>query len=1021
MNISELSLKRPVLATVMNLMLILFGVVGYNFLAVRDYPAIDPPIITVQTNYTGANPDLIESQITEPLEKNINGIPGIRTISSTSTLGSSYITVEFNLGVDLEAAASDVRDKVGQAQRSLPLDIDAPPVVTKSDANSDFILILAVQSRTKSLMELSDYAENVLQQQLQTIDQVSAVQVFGDKTYSMRLWLDQDKMNAYGIAYNDIATAMSNENVELPPGKIYGNNTELTIKTLGRLTTEKDFRDVILREDSSGIIRVSDVARVELGPQSPEQSWKYNGVNAVGLAIIPQPGANNIAIADEFNRRLEEIKKANKSDLVFNVLIDNTKTIRQSLDEVKETLLIAFALVVLVIFFFFRNWMIALRPLIDIPISLIATFFIMYIAGFTINILTLLGIVLATGLVVDDGIVVTENIFRKLEQGLPIRKAALEGSKEIFFAVISTSLTLAVVFMPVVFLQGFVGRLFREFGVVLAAAVLISSFVSLTITPVLNVYLTSKRSGHGWFYEKTEPFFTGMETGYKRMLEGFVRIRWMAWVLIAFCGVMIWFILGHMQSEIAPLEDRNSVRFAVTLPEGSSYSYTQQVTDQISDYLLDSVPERDFVFARVPQNGALNTSAPRIGLVPAETRQRSQNDITNDLQRKLMRFNDARIFAIQEQTIAVGSGSKTSLPVQFVLENQDLDKMKKVMPAFLEACRKDKTFANVDVNLKFNKPELQITIDRMKVRDLGLSTNDVVSAMQAAFSGGRLAYFIMNGFQYYVIAQVERRDRNEPADISKVYVRNKNGDNIPLDAVLHIEQNSSPSTLYHFNRYKAATISASLAEGKTIGDGINAMQRIANNLLDQSYQTALSGASRDYAESSSNIVFAFVLALVLIYLVLAAQFESFVDPFVIMLTVPLALAGALLSLWVFHQTLNIFSEIGMIMLIGLVTKNGILIVEFTNQKREQGMHKRAAVIEAATQRLRPILMTSLATSLGALPIAMSLGAAATSRIPLGIVVVGGIMFSLILTLFVIPAVYTYISSKRKIHLTEITE
>src|SRR5579872_1688111 len=515
MNISELSLKRPVLATVMNLILILFGVVGYNFLAVRDYPAIDPPIITVQTNYTGANPDLIASQITEPLEKNINGIPGIRTISSTSTLGSSSITVEFNLGVDLEAAASDVRDKVGQAQRALPLDIDAPPVVTKSDANADFILILTVQSRTKSLMELSDYAENVLQQQLQTIDQVSAVNVFGDKTYSMRIWLDQDKMNAYGVAYNDIATAMNNENVELPPGKIYGNNTELTIKTLGRLTTEKDFRDVILREDSSGIIRVSDVARVELGPQSPEQSWKYNGVNAVGLAIIPQPGANNIAIADEFNRRLEEIKRANKSDLVFSVLIDNTKTIRQSLSEVKETLIIAFTLVVLVIFFFFRNWLIALRPLIDIPISLIATFFIMYVAGFTINILTLLGIVLATGLVVDDGIVVTENIFRKLEQGLPIRKAALEGSKEIFFAVISTSLTLAVVFMPVVFLQGFVGRLFREFGVVLAA-----SFVSLTITPVLNVYLTSKRTGHGWFYEKTEPFFSGMEKGYRRALEG---------------------------------------------------------------------------------------------------------------------------------------------------------------------------------------------------------------------------------------------------------------------------------------------------------------------------------------------------------------------------------------------------------------------------------------------------------------------------------------------------------------------
>ncbi|HMH23479.1 MAG TPA: efflux RND transporter permease subunit [Puia sp.] len=1021
MNISELSLKRPVLATVMNLMLILFGVVGYNFLAVRDYPAIDPPIITVTTSYTGANPDIIESQISEPLEKQINGIPGIRTISSTSSLGSSAITVEFNLGVDLEAAASDVRDKVSQATRSLPLDIDAPPVVSKADANSDFILILAVQSHTKSLMELSDYADNVLQQQLQTIDQVSSVNVFGDKSYSMRIWLDQDKMNAYGIAYNDISTTMVNENVELPPGKIYGNNTEMTIKTLGRLTTEKDFRDMILKEDSSGIVRLSDVARVELGPQVEEQSWKYNGVFAIGLAIIPQPGANNIAIADEFNKRLADIKKSNKSDLEFNVLVDNTKIIRQSLAEVKETLLIAFALVVLVIFFFFRNWLIALRPLIDIPISLIATFFIMYLAGFTINILTLLGIVLATGLVVDDGIVVTENIFRKLEQGFPIHKAALEGSKEIFFAVISTSLTLAVVFMPVVFLQGFVGRLFREFGVVLAAAVLISSFVSLTITPVLNVYLTSKKSGHGWFYEKTEPFFTGMENGYLRLLRGFMRIRWAAWLIIAGCAAMIFFILRTMQSEIAPLEDRSSIRFTVTLPEGSSFNYTQDVTDQISNYLYDSIPERDFVFARTPSGSTINASQPRIGLLAPGQRTRSQDQIANDLQRKLTRFNDARIFAIQEQTIAVGSGSKTSLPVQFVLQNQDLDKLKKIMPAFLDAARKDKTFSNVDVNLKFNKPELQVSVDRMKIKDLGLSTNDVIAAMQAAFSGGRLAYFIMNGYQYYVIAQLERTDRNEPTDISKVYVRNKSGDNIPLDAVIHVENNSNPSTLFHFNRYKSATISASLAPGKTIGDGIIAMQAIATKLLDPSFQTALSGSSRDYAESSSNIIFAFTLALALIYLVLAAQFESFLDPFTIMLTVPLAMAGALLSLWIFHQTLNIFSEIGMIMLIGLVTKNGILIIEFTNQKREHGMSKMDAVVEAASQRLRPILMTSLATSLGALPIALSLGAAATSRIPLGIVVVGGIMFSLILTLFVIPAVYTFISSTHKAHVTQVEE
>ncbi|MBN9296605.1 MAG: efflux RND transporter permease subunit [Filimonas sp.] len=1024
MNISELSLKRPVFATVMNIFIILLGVVGYTFLAVRDYPAIDPPTITVNTSYTGANADIIESQITEPLEKQINGIPGIRTITSSSSLGSSFITVEFNLGTDLEAAASDVRDKVGQAQRSLPQDIDAPPVVTKSDANSDFILLLAVQSRSKGLMDLSDYAENVLQQQLQTIDGVSSVNIFGQKRYAMRLWLNTDKMNAYNVAFSDISNSLNSENVDLPPGKIYGNNTELTIRTLGRLTTEDQFRDLIIRQDSSGIIRLKDVATVEIGPETMEQGWKYNGVNAVGLAIIPQPGANNIAIADEFYKRLDEIEKSNKSDIQFNLLIDNTKNIRHSLAEVKETLIIAFALVVLVIFLFFRNWLIAIRPLIDIPISLIATFFIMYICGFTINVLTLLGIVLATGLVVDDGIVVTENIFRKIEEGFPIRKAALEGSKEIFFAVISTSITLAIVFLPVIFLEGFVGRLFREFGVVLAAAVLISAFVSLTITPVLNVYLTRKNAQHGWFYEKTEPFFQGMENGYKRLLASFMHIRWVAWLIILVCFCAIGFTIKQLQSEIAPLEDRSSIRFTVTAPEGTSFNYMQNLTDKIADFLYDSVPERDFVFARTGggfSSTSTNSSQPRLGLVDPEERKRNQNDIANELQRKLRRFSDARIFAVQEQTISVGSSSRSGLPVQFVLQNQDLNKLKDIIPKFLDAARLDKTFSNVDVNLKFNKPEIQLTVDRMKIKDLGLSTQEVIAAAQAAFSGGRMAYFIMNGFQYQVIAQVDRNDRNKPNDIEKLYVRSKGGQNIPLDAVIHLEESSNPSTLYHFNRYKAATISASLSEGHTIGDGINAMQGIANKLLDDSFQTSLSGASRDYAESSSNIMFAFGLALIFIYLVLAAQFESFLDPFTIMLTVPLALAGALLSLYIFGQTLNIFSEIGMIMLIGLVTKNGILIVEFANQKRELGIGRREAVLEAAQQRLRPILMTSLATSLGALPIAMSLGAASTSRIPLGIVIVGGILFSLILTLFVIPAVYTYISGKHKPHVTEITE
>ncbi|MEA5260384.1 efflux RND transporter permease subunit [Arcicella aquatica] len=1015
MNISELSLKRPVLATVLNILIILFGVVGFSFLAVRDYPAIDPPMVTVRTAYTGANPDIIENQITEPLEKQINGIPGIRSITSSSTLGSSSISVEFNLDVPLEAAASDVRDKVAQAVRSLPQDIDAPPVVSKADANSDFILLLAIQSRSKSLLELSDYAENVLQQRFQTINDVSGVNILGQKRYAMRIWLKTDRMNGYGLSFTDIQTALARENVELPAGKIYGSNTEMTIRALGRLTSEQQFRDLIIRESNTGIVRLGDIADVELGPETLEQSWKYNGVYAVGLAVVPQPGANYIKIADEFNKRLREIEKENKSDIQFKLLIDNTKNVRRSLEEVEETLVISFGLVVLVIFFFFRNWLIAIRPLIDIPISLVATFFVMYFCGFTINVLTLLGIVLATGLVVDDGIVVTENIFRKLEQGLPIRKAALEGSKEIFFAVISTSLTLAVVFLPVIFLEGFVGSLFREFGIVVAGAVLISAFVSLTITPVLNVYLTRKKAGHGWLYDKTEPFFTGMESGYKGILKGFMRVRWMAWVIVFACGLLIWLAGKNLQSEIAPMEDKSSIRFTVSTPEGSSYLYTQKVSDDVTNFLNDSIPEKDFVFNAVPGfggNGGTNSSAARIGLVDPDQRTRSQDEITKLLNKKMSRFNNARVFGVQEQTISVGLGSRGSLPVQFVLQNIDFAKIKDAIPKFLEEARNDKTFQNVDVNLKFNKPEILMTFDRIKIKDLALTTQDVVSAVQGAFSGRRLAYFTMNGRQYEVIAQVERKDRKEPTDIENIFVTNTRGERIPLSAVVKLEESSNPSTLFHFNRLKSATVSASLAEGKTIGDGVKAMQAIADKVLDKSFQTALSGPSRDYSESSSNTTFAFGLALTLIYLLLAAQFESFKDPFTIMITVPLALAGALGSLWLFGQTLNIFSQIGMIMLIGLVTKNGILIVEFANHKRAEGMSRIEAVVEAATQRLRPILMTSLATSLGALPIALSLGAASTSRIPLGTVVVGGILFSLILTLLVIPAVYTFISSKK---------
>ena len=637
----------------------------------------------------------------------------------------------------------------------------------------------------------------------------------------------------------------------------------------------------------------------------------------------------------------------------------------------------------------------------------------MYLFGFSINILTLLAIVLATGLVVDDGIVVTENIFRKFERGMPIRQAAVEGSKEIFFVVLSTSVTLAIVFLPVVFLQGFVGSLFREFGIVLAGAVLVSSFVSLTLTPVLNVVLSRKSAQHSKFYLKTEPFFSGMESGYKNILERFVNHRWIAWLIVTVCLLIVFFIGRSLQSEIAPLEDKGMIRFQVTGQEGTSFAQMTSSTRSLEDYLIDSIPERDFTFFAVPGFGStgINSAAGRLGMVPVSERKKSQTQVATELTGKMSRFNNIRIFPVEEQTIAVGLASRGALPVQFVIQNLDFDKLKTFIPKFLEVARSDKTFQNVDVNLKFNKPEADIYIDRIKARDLGLTVSAINDVLLSAFSGRRLDYFIMNGKQYQIIGQVRLKDRQEPADILKLYVRNNKGVYISLATVVKIVPNAIPPALFHFNRYKAATFSASLSPGKTVGDGVKAMQTIAGSVLDNTFQTSLSGPSRDYSESSSNTAFAFGLALILIYLVLAAQFESFKDPFTIMLTVPLAIAGAVLSLWIFHQTINIFSEIGMIMLIGLVTKNGILIVEFANKKKIQGIPIKQAVVEAATQRLRPILMTSLATSLGALPIALSLGSAATSRIPLGVVVVGGIMFSLILTLFVIPSVYTYISSK----------
>lgn len=1018
MDLAELSVKRPVMALVMSIIIVLFGAIGFKFLGVREFPSVDPPIITVRTSYTGANADVIQSQITEPLEKIINGIEGIRTISSASNLGSSSITVEFNLGVDLEAAANDVRDKVSQGIRNLPQDIDAPPVVSKADANSDAIISMTLVSDSRNPLEVSDYAENVLAQSLQTIAGVSSVQIWGQKKYAMRIRLNPQKMASYKITPQDIKQSLDRENLELPSGKIVGNNSELVVKTNGRLTSVHEFENIVIRQNGSDFVKLQDLALVELGAENEETILKNSGTPMIGLALVPQPGANYVDIADEFYKRFEKLKKELPADYKINIALDNTKFIKRSIEEVVETLVIAIVLVVLIIYLFFRDWMIAFRPLIDIPVSLIGAFFIMYMMGYSINVLTLLAIVLATGLVVDDGIVVTENIFKKMEEGLSPVEAAKEGTREIYFAVISTSLTLAAVFLPVIFLEGFVGRLFREFGVVIAGAVLISAFVSLTLTPMLNAKLVSKNPHkRSRFYELTEPFYEALDKRFKASVSKFlIEPRW-AVVIILISVAGIYFLGKSLPSELSPLEDRSWFRMVVSAPEGASYEYTDALMDKISSFVSDSVPEkRVCLTVTAPSfsgSGAVNTGFVRLALVDTKERTRSQQELAAYLTKNLSQFPEGKIFIVQEQTISSSGGARGGLPVQFVVQNNDFSKIQSQVPKFLEEAGKSPVFQGVDVNLKFNKPELTVEIEREKAKAMGVSILDVAQTIQLALSGQRFGYFIKGDKQYQVIGQVDRQNRDEPLDLKSFYVRNAQGEMVQLDNITKISEKSSPPQLYHYDRYQSATVSAGVASGYTIGDGIEEMKRISQKVLDDSFKTSLAGPSRDFVESSSNTLFAFLLALLLIYLLLAAQFESFVEPFIIMITVPMALAGALFSLWYFNQTINIFSQIGMIMLIGLVTKNGILIIEFTNQLREKGLNVREALVEATTSRLRPILMTSLATALGALPIAMALGAGAKSRMGMGIVIVGGVLFSMVLTLYVVPAIYCILIKNSK--------
>lgn len=1004
MNISELSIRRPVLATVLTIIILLFGFIGYSALGVREYPSVDNPIISVSCSYPGANADVIESQITEQLEKNINGIPGIRSLSSVSRQGQSRITVEFELSTDLETAANDVRDKVSRAQRYLPRDCD-PPTVSKADADATPILMVTIQSAKRSLLELSEIADLTVKEQLQTISDVSSVEIWGEKRYSMRLWLDPAKMAGYGITPMDIKSALDRENIELPSGSIEGNTTELTIRTMGLMHTTEEFNNLVVRTEAGRIIRLSDVGRAELGPQDMRSYMKMNGVPMVGVVVIPQPGANHIDIADEVYNRMQTMRKDLPADIVTGYGFDNTRFIRASIDEVKQTVYEAFVLVIIIIFLFLRNWRVTLIPCIVIPVSLIGTFFLMYLAGFSINVLSMLAVVLSVGLVVDDAIVMTENIYIRIERGMPPFEAGIDGAKEIFFAVISTSITLIAVFFPIVFMEGTTGRLFREFSLVVSGAVLISTFAALTVTPMLATKLLVRQERKNWFYTRTEPFFVGLNNLYSRTLSAFLHRRWLALPLVAVTLGLIGWLWSTIPSEMAPLEDRSQITINTTGSEGATYEYMRDYTEDIN-LLVDSlVPEAMAVTARV-SSGRGNIS---IALDSLAGRTRSQMEIAEELSAAIRTKTKARAFVQQQSTFG---GRRGNMPVQYVLQATTIDRLQEVLPEFMKRVYESPVFQMADADLKFSKPEARITINRDKANLMGISTQDIAQTLQYGLSGQRMGYFYMNGKQYEILAEINRQQRNKPADLRSIYLRNDEGTMVQLDNLITLEENVAPPQLYHYNRFLSATISTGLAKGRTIGEGLDEMDRIAREVLPDDFRTALAGDSKEFRESSSSLMFAFLLAIVLIYLILAAQFESFKDPLVIMLTVPLAIAGALVFMWGAGQTMNIFSQIGIIMLIGLVAKNGILIVEFANQKQEAGEPKMQAIRDAALQRLRPILMTSASTILGLLPLTVATGEGANGRIAMGVAVVGGMLVSTLLTLYIVPAIYSYVSTDR---------
>ena len=1006
MTLPELSIKRPVFATVLSVALVLIGLVAYERLSVREYPAIDPPVITVETDYPGASAAIVETQVTQVLEDSLSGIEGIDFLTSISRQESSQITITFKLDRNPDYAAADVRDRVGRVRGRLPEEIDEP-IIQKVEADAQPILYLAFSSASHSALEITDYAERYVKDQLQTLSGVAEVRLFGEREYSMRIWLDPERLAAYQLTPQDVEAALRRQNVEVPSGRIESQQREFTVLAETDLQTPAQFNELVIKEANGYLVRLSDVGRAELGALDERRIVRFNGKPAIALGVVKQATANPLEVSQEVNKVLPEIAASLPNGMQVKVAHDKSVFIAESIKNVYRTIGEAIILVVFIIFFFLRSIRATLIPLVTIPVSLIGAFALMYALGFSINTLTLLALVLAIGLVVDDAIVMLENIYRHVEGGMAPVKAALLGSREISFAIVAMTITLAAVYAPIGFMSGVTGRLFTEFAWTLAGAVIVSGFVALTLSPMMCSKLLKHQEHHNLVYRAIERVLKGLTAGYRALLKGALAVRPVVLLIGLSVAGASYFLFTTIKAELAPIEDQGNIITVFRGPEGATIEYTDAYAKKLEEIAL-AVPEADRVFV-VAGNPTVSQGRVILRIKPWDQRTRSQQEIGRSITPQMVAVPGVVAFPSNPPSLGQSSRSK---PINFVIQtSRPYAELQQMVDALLDKVRDYPGLVDVDTDLRMNSPQLDIAVDRDKAAAMGIEIDTLGRTLETMLGGRQVTRFKQDGEQYDVVVKIADVDRQNPEDMRRIYVRGRDNSMVPLSNLITIKETVAPKELNHFDQLRAATITAQLAPGYTLSDGLSFLEQAAKETLPVTAHIEYAGESREFRQASASLYLTFLLALAFIYLVLAAQFESFTDPFVIMLTVPLSITGALLALWWSGGTLNIYSQVGLVTLIGLITKHGILIVEFANQLRAKGQPMREAVIKSAALRLRPILMTTGAMVLGAVPLALATGAGAESRQDIGWVIVGGLLVGTLFTLFVIPVVYTYLSRR----------